>query len=92
MSILLYEDDNMRVVVHTGNLIESDWEDRTQGLWVSPSCPALGEEKQETSGESSTYFKRDLIRYLESYALPDLNPWIEKVKRANMSSVKYELH
>lgn len=32
MSMMSYEDGSLRIVVHTGNLIESDWEDRTQGF------------------------------------------------------------
>ena len=32
MMVLLYEDGGVRVVVHTANLIPSDWENRTQGL------------------------------------------------------------
>jgi hypothetical protein len=31
--MMSYEDGNLRIVVHTGNLIESDWEDRTQGTY-----------------------------------------------------------
>lgn len=31
--MMSYEDGNLRIVVHTGNLIESDWEDRTQGAY-----------------------------------------------------------
>ena len=30
--MMSYEDGSLRIAVHTGNLIESDWEDRTQGM------------------------------------------------------------
>ena len=36
MMVLLYEDGGVRVVVHTANLVPGDWENRTQGVWVSP--------------------------------------------------------
>ena len=90
MSIMLYEDGNLRVIVHTGNLIESDWEDRTQGIWVSPSCPPINEERgnDASSGESPTGFKRDLIRYFEAYSLPCLKPWIERIQQSDMTSIK----
>ena len=39
--LLIYEDDSMRVVVSTANLVASDWENRTQGVWVSPKCPKM---------------------------------------------------
>ena len=32
MMVMLYEDGGVRVVVHTANLVPSDWENRTQGL------------------------------------------------------------
>ncbi|KAI9557608.1 hypothetical protein GHT06_017436 [Daphnia sinensis] len=89
MSLMYYEDGSLRVVVHTGNLIESDWEDRTQGIWVSPSCPPLLSEAGEHmgDGDSVTGFKRDLLRYLETYSLVALQPWIEKIRQANMSHI-----
>jgi len=40
-------------------------------------------------GDSLTGFKNDLIRYLESYSLSALQPWIEKVHQADMSNIKY---
>lgn len=40
-------------------------------------------------GDSLTGFKSDLIRYLESYSLSALQPWIEKILQADMSSIKY---
>jgi hypothetical protein len=36
LMVFHYEDDSIRVVVSTANLVSSDWENRTQGLWVSP--------------------------------------------------------
>lgn len=84
---MLYEDGNLRVIVHTGNLIESDWEDRTQGIWVSPSIPEL-RDGSRGGGESPTGFKRDLLRYFEAYSLPCLKPWIERIKNSDMSSIK----
>ncbi len=89
MAIMLYESGHMRIVVHTGNLIESDWEDRTQGLWVSPSCPQLtADETDEGCGESPTFFKRDLLRYFEAYSLSCLKPWIERIRQCDMTSIK----
>ncbi|KZS04356.1 putative Tyrosyl-DNA phosphodiesterase [Daphnia magna] len=89
MSMMSYEDGSLRIVVHTGNLIESDWEDRTQGIWVSPSCPPLLSEAAENTGDgdSVTGFKRDLLRYLETYSLVALQPWMEKIRKADMSHI-----
>lgn len=86
MSLLAYEDGSLRMVVHTGNLIESDWENRTQGLWISPKCcPGL----TNPGKDSTTGFKRDLLRYLNAYSLTSLQPWIEKIKNCDMDHIKY---
>lgn len=34
--------DSLRVVVHTANLVPSDWYEKTQGYWISPAFPRLG--------------------------------------------------
>ena len=41
MMVFVYEDESVRVVVHTANLVGSDWENRTQGVWVSPRLVIL---------------------------------------------------
>lgn len=83
MAILWYDDGGIRVVLHTGNLIESDWLDRTQGLWISPKCPSNG-----TAADSATGFKKDLLRYLKAYELTVLQPWIERIRMCDMSVIK----
>ena len=87
MMILEYEDDSLRVVVHTANLIGSDWTNRTQGLWVSPRCPALPEGSPDSEGESKTFFKTSLLRYLKFYELSPLKSYVEAVKRADFGEV-----
>ena len=87
MALFSYEDKRLRIVVHTGNLIESDWEDRTQGLWISPSCPPSDDGTE--GPDSETNFKRDLLRYLSAYSLSALDPWMDKIRHCDMSSIKY---
>lgn len=85
--ILKYKDDGIRVVVSTANLYFNDWENRTQGVWISPHLPLLAESANPSDGESPTGFKRDLERYLHKYGQPALTEWISVVRRANFSSV-----
>ena len=56
--LLIYEDNSLRTVVSTANLVPSDWENRTQGLWVSPKCPP-------GDGDSVTGFKVNLSFFKE---------------------------
>ncbi|XP_031839792.1 tyrosyl-DNA phosphodiesterase glaikit isoform X2 [Nomia melanderi] len=85
--ILKYKDDGIRVVVSTANLYSDDWENRTQGLWISPHLPPLSKSANSADGESPTGFKKDFERYLHTYREPTLTEWISIVRRADFSSV-----
>ncbi len=85
MSVMQYEDDSVRVVVSTANLVSSDWRNRTQGLWVSPRCPPLKASAQ--TSDSQTGFKDSLLKYLRFYGVSRLRPYIEAVERCDFSSV-----
>ncbi|XP_017766408.1 PREDICTED: probable tyrosyl-DNA phosphodiesterase isoform X2 [Eufriesea mexicana] len=85
--ILKYKDEGLRVVVSTANLYSDDWENRTQGVWISPHLPPLPESANPSDGESPTGFKKDLERYLHKYRQPALTEWITAVRRADFSSV-----
>ncbi|KAJ2941751.1 hypothetical protein O0L34_g10557 [Tuta absoluta] len=87
MMILCYEDGSLRVVVSTANLYPDDWENRTQGLWLSPACPELPAEAMPHDGDSPTGFKRTLLKYLHHYNLPQLSYYIERVKRCDFSHI-----
>ncbi|CAL7936924.1 unnamed protein product [Xylocopa violacea] len=87
LMILRYKDEGIRVVVSTANLYMDDWENRTQGIWISPHLPPLPESANSNEGESQTYFKRDLQRYLHKYRQPAITEWISAVRRADFSSV-----
>ena len=100
--LLIYEDNSMRTVVSTANLVPSDWENRTQGLWVSPKCPP-GDGDSVTGFKVNfppffcsrnlnlltflLYFQASLIRYLESYQVSPLKPYIDQVKKCDFSQI-----
>ncbi|GAB1865856.1 Probable tyrosyl-DNA phosphodiesterase [Camponotus japonicus] len=85
--IFQYKDYGIRVVVSTANLYSDDWDNRTQGLWISPHLPLLPETANPSDGESPTGFKKDLERYLSKYRYPILTQWLWAVRRANFSAV-----
>ncbi|XP_065351404.1 probable tyrosyl-DNA phosphodiesterase [Cloeon dipterum] len=85
MSIFLYKDKSIRVVVSTANLIEEDWNDYSQGVWISPSCPPAPDKSK---GESCSGFRSALASYLGAYKLKDLEKWIQLVRGADFSEVK----
>ena len=82
LMILVYDDDSVRIVVSTANLVPSDWENRTQALWVSPKCP-----KSSNPSDSQTNFKSALLRYLKAYQVSQLHSYISTIERTDMSEV-----
>lgn len=87
MMLFAYKDGSMRVVVSTANLYEDDWHNRTQGLWMSDRLEALPDGSDTRAGESSTEFRNELLKYLSSYKLPQLQPWLTRIRKTNFSSV-----
>lgn len=88
MMLLGYKDGSMRVVVSTANLVEDDWHNRTQGLWLSPKCLALADNADTAIADSPTGFRDDLLRYLNTYNIPTLQPWIARIRKTDFSKVK----
>ncbi|XP_045183449.2 tyrosyl-DNA phosphodiesterase 1-like [Mercenaria mercenaria] len=86
MMLLLYE-DGLRVVIHTSNIIQQDWYQKTQGMWISPLFPRLPEAGKD-KGDSPTHFKRDLIDYLQAYKAYQLKDWIDYISQHDMSTAK----
>jgi tyrosyl-DNA phosphodiesterase 1 len=88
IGLYAYKDGSMRVVVSTANLYEDDWQNRVQGIWVSPRLPELAHGSDTLAGESPTGFKADLLQYLVSYRISQLQPWIAKVRSCDFSEIK----
>jgi tyrosyl-DNA phosphodiesterase 1 len=72
--VLFRHDDFAQVIVHTANMIEQDWRNLTQGVWLSPLLPI--QAHQELKENPSTLpaigtglrFKRDFLAYLRYYS------------------------
>jgi len=85
MMVLLYDDGGVRVVVSTANLVPDDWENRTQGVWVSDKCDRL--EDDGDTGESPTGFKSSILRYLKFYEVSAMQQFISAIQASNMSHI-----
>ncbi|XP_041792246.1 tyrosyl-DNA phosphodiesterase 1 [Chelmon rostratus] len=89
--MLLWYEEGFRVIVLTSNLIRADWYQKTQGMWMSPMFPRLPEGSSASAGESPTFFKRDLLKYLGSYRAPELEEWINRIKEHDLSETRVYL-
>lgn len=58
-----------------------------KGLWISDKLEALPEGSDTAAGESPTEFRNELLKYLASYKLPQLQPWLVRIRKSNFSSV-----
>ncbi|EEC09185.1 tyrosyl-DNA phosphodiesterase, putative [Ixodes scapularis] len=85
MMLLLYK-EGMRVVIHTSNLVESDWAQKTQAAWIGPLCPKAS--GGAGGGDSATGFRADLLEYLGSYGDPKINEWCHYLRAHDFSAVK----
>lgn len=90
MMLLLYN-DGLRVVVHTANLVDGDWAQKTQGVWVSPLFPPLPAPGGDSIGDSVTHFKGDLLEYMSAYRHRRLNEWSDIVRQHDLSAAKVYL-
>jgi tyrosyl-DNA phosphodiesterase-1 len=84
MMILFYSTGDARVVIHTANLVEYDWRNKTQGVWVSP----LLSRKPSGATQESCQFEDDLIRYLEAYKEEKINALVNRLKRLDFSKCR----
>lgn len=89
MMFLLYK-EGFRVIIHTSNIVESDWAQKTQGMWISHLLPEL-KNPSTLSGESPTNFKADLLEYISSYSAPLLEEWCQIIKKHDFSKVNVVL-
>lgn len=83
MMFLLFE-HGLRVVIHTANMIPGDWENKTQGVWISSILPLLN----DNTDHCETNFKSDLLHYLYQYTSPNVKKWHNTIKKYDFSSVK----
>lgn len=88
--MLLWYEEGFRVIILTSNMIRADWYQKTQGMWMSPLFPRLPKGSCDT-GESPTFFKRDLLEYLASYRAPDLEEWMQRIKEHDLSETRVYL-
>jgi len=86
MMFLLYTNE-LRIIIHTSNLIEKDWHQKTQGLWKSPLFQKINKEYDVKTDQ----FKTDLKEYLLSYKNERLKRWINIINDYDMTTANVQL-
>jgi tyrosyl-DNA phosphodiesterase-1 len=80
-----YRDQSMRIVISTANPQDEDWHNRVQGHWISDRLPLLTDGE---NGDSVTGFRQDFLRYLGTYGIPQLDPWIARIQKTDFRSIQ----
>ncbi|CAG8586035.1 18929_t:CDS:10 [Acaulospora morrowiae] len=80
--LLFFTDGTMRVVIHTANIIEREWCNKSQGVYMTPILP------RKRNDSSSCEFETDLINYFKSYSNNTMREYGERLKNYDFSSVK----
>ncbi|XP_028398531.1 tyrosyl-DNA phosphodiesterase 1-like isoform X2 [Dendronephthya gigantea] len=88
MMLLLYT-EGLRVVITTANLIHSDWDQKTQGVWISPLFPKYSRENQNVM--EPLQFQKDLMSYLHQYGPGPLMEWKQHLAEHDMSKARVRL-
>ncbi|CAI4227905.1 unnamed protein product [Auanema sp. JU1783] len=74
-------ESKLHVLISTANLIEGDWDLKTQCIYYA-NGPINNEEVE------SSDFQKELMSYLEFYKNPELEYWIQRIQHACFSSIK----
>ncbi|KAG0280034.1 tyrosyl-DNA phosphodiesterase 1 [Linnemannia exigua] len=83
--ILFYRDGSMQLVIHTANMIERDWRNKTQGVFRTGRL-----SKKSVAAISSTCaFERDLLEYLDRYF--DHQQITSRIRQYDFSKIKATL-
>jgi tyrosyl-DNA phosphodiesterase-1 len=93
MMLLAYR-EGLRVVIHTANLIQKDWDQKTQGVWLSPLFPPKDGGRgapSDAAATKDTGFQRDLLAYLAAYGGRGLDEWKTRIREHDLSSARVHL-
>lgn len=85
-----------QVIIHTANMIEFDWTNMTQALWLSPLLPLIPEgvvALESSRIGSGSKFKIDLLNYLKAYDTKRsiCKPLIEQLSKFDFSEIRAAL-
>ncbi|RUS34183.1 hypothetical protein BC938DRAFT_482062 [Jimgerdemannia flammicorona] len=85
--LLFYNDDTMRVVIHTANLVSSDWRNKTQAVYTSPVLHKKRSPQLSSSPAEMSMFEKDLTDYFKAYG-HQLSRFCELFKDYDFSECK----
>lgn len=90
MMINFYDDDTLKVIIHTANLVAPDWTCKTQGAYTTPFLKM----KNKATADPSSDFERDLINYLRAYKNFHIDGWVEQIQQYDFTCCRvfFKLH
>lgn len=95
--VLFRRDELAQVIIHTANMIEQDWRNLTQGVWLSPLLPKLGvDTSKAVTGTlpaigTGARFKRDFMTYLRHYGGNRTTDCASQLEQYDFAAIKAAL-
>lgn len=80
--MILVGRSTLQIIIHTANMIEFDWANMTQGLWISP----LLSRKESPTPHSR--FRGDFTRYLMAYNISAVTKLAESFTDYDFSDIR----
>lgn len=80
--IVLISNSALKIVIHTANMIEFDWGNMTQGLWVSPLLSHTPDTQP-----AGNRFRGDFARYLNAYNIPQITQLAESLMSYDFTAI-----
>ena len=77
--MLLEFRNGLQIVIHTSNLIEQDWHQKTQMVWSSPLLRRKGDSS--TATKSSSFFLQSIAQYLRYYKINELSDFCKEMEQ-----------
>ena len=81
-----YRDDTLEVVIHTANMQQLDWEEKTQGIWRSGRLSRL--RSAQSADTIGSKFLADLSAYLRAYRIGAINDMVKGLADYDFSPVR----
>ena len=76
----------MVVAIYSANLLDYDWTERTQVVWISPLLKPI-----ETGSSPDSEFLSDLTEYLSAYSLAPVQKVADGLEKYDFSPIKAKL-
>lgn len=89
--INFFRNGSCQVVIHTANLIQVDWDEKSEAIWLSPILCKRDEASRpltDAKGNTGLQFQTDLLEYLTSYRKASISPLLKDLSLYDFTTIR----